>query len=114
MRSILQRRGASRLANLTTLLFVPILLVTCFFFGIKFYELIRVARLEHDGAFAITPIINYLLAGLGFLCLLGWAALNGMFRDIEQPKHTMLENEERLDALEREAEDAPNDGKESP
>jgi hypothetical protein len=46
--------------------------------------------------------VNYLLAGIGFLCLLGWATLNGMFHDVEQPKRTMLENEERLDALERE------------
>ena len=39
-----------------------------------------------DGAFAISPILNYLLASLGFLCLFGWAAVDGMFRDIEQPK----------------------------
>ena len=95
-------RGESKMASVTTLLFLPVLLVTCFFFGIKFYELVRVARFDPEGAFAVTPIINYLLAGFGFLCLLGWATLNGMFHDVEQPKRTMLENEERLDALERE------------
>ena len=40
---------------------------------------------------------KYLLASLGFFCLLMWAALNGMFRDLEQPKYNMLENERELD-----------------
>jgi hypothetical protein len=43
-------------------------------------------------------VLNYLLASMGFLCLFGWAAMHGMFRDVEQPKVTMLENEARLDA----------------
>ena len=50
-----------------------------------------------NGAFALTPVTNYLFASLGFLCLFGWAAANGMFHDIERPKRTMLENEQRLD-----------------
>ena len=29
--------------------------------------------------------------------LLVWAAVNGMFHDIEKPKHTMLEQERQLD-----------------
>ena len=47
--------------------------------------------------FAITPVVNYLLASLGFFCLFFWAIYQGMFRDIEAPKFTMLENERRLD-----------------
>ncbi len=105
-----QPRSASRAANLTALLFVPVLFIACFFFAVKFYELILVAKSDPDGAFAVTPIVNYLLAGFGFLCLLGWATLNGMFRDIEQPKRTMLENEERLDALERERDERDKKG----
>lgn len=93
----------NRSSLVVTLVFIPVLMATCFFFGIKFYELVRVAAYESDGAFAVTPIVNYLLAGMGFLCMLGWATYNGMFRDIERPKITMLENEERLDALERNA-----------
>ena len=50
-----------------------------------------------DGAFAITPMVNYLLASAGFFCLLVWATVNGMFQDIEQPKHTMLEHDAALD-----------------
>lgn len=94
---------ANRSSLVVLLLFVPIMLATCLCFGIKFWDLICVAAYEPDGAFAVTPIMNYLLAGIGFLLMLGWAACNGMFRDIERPKITMLENEERLDAMERNA-----------
>ena len=59
------------------------------------------------GAFAITPIVNYLLAGCGFLLLFAWAARNGMFRDIEAPKFQMLENERRLDASQNIGNGAP-------
>ena len=99
---------AYRTQNFVTLMFIPVLVATCFFFGVKFYELVRVAIYEPDGAFAVTPIVNYLLAGLGFLCMLGWATYNGMFRDIERPKITMLENEARLDAAELSAHDNAN------
>ena len=72
-----------------------------FGFSIKFYELVRVFQGDASGAFAVTPIVNYLLAGCGFVLLFGWAAKNGMFRDIERPKFQVLENEARLDAVER-------------
>lgn len=72
-----------------------------FGFGTKFYELIRVFQGDPAGAFAVTPIVNYLLASFGFVLLFGWAARNGMFRDIERPKFEMLENERRLEAFER-------------
>jgi hypothetical protein len=91
--------GESRLAGyVVAALAVLILAASLVGFGTKFVDLVLVARGEPDGVFAVTPIVNYLLASLGFLCLMGWAAANGMFHDIEQPKRTMLENEERLDA----------------
>jgi hypothetical protein len=34
------------------------------------------------------------------MCLMVWAALNGMFHDIERPKRTMLETEAWLDRTE--------------
>jgi hypothetical protein len=71
-----------------------------FGFGTKFYELVRVFQGDASGAFAVTPIVNYLLAGCGFVLLFAWAAKNGMFRDIERPKYDMLENERKLDARE--------------
>jgi hypothetical protein len=66
-------------------------------FVMKFIEFIHTFQGESDGAFAITPMLNYLLASLGFFCLLLWATLNGMFHDLERPKYHMLEVEEQLD-----------------
>ena len=42
-------------------------------------------------------MVNYMLASGGFFCLLVWATINGMFYDIEAPKHTMLEDDTALD-----------------
>lgn len=65
-------------------------------FFAKFIEFIHTFQQNGDGAFAITPILNYLLASIGFFCMLVWAATNGMFVDMEGPKYSMLEQEEML------------------
>ncbi len=83
---------------ITAILAVVILIPSMLGFANKFYELILLCRGEVDGAFAITPVVNYLLASLGFFCLLCWAAFNGMFHDIEAPKRKMLETEWQLDS----------------
>jgi hypothetical protein len=82
---------------ITLLLALAILVPSLFGFASKFREFVLLARGDVDGAFAISPVMNYLLASLGFLCLFCWAVLGGMFHDIEGPKRTMLENERRLD-----------------
>ncbi len=81
----------------TLTLAVLILLPSMYGFVGKFIEFVNIYRGEPGGAFAVAPIMNYLLATLGFFCLLVWATRNGMFRDVEQPKMTMLENEDFLD-----------------
>jgi hypothetical protein len=81
----------------TWLMALAILIPSMWGFGTKFVEFVMTFRGESDGVFAITPILNYLLASLGFLMLLLWAIWNGMFHDIEKPKHTMLEIEKQLD-----------------
>ena len=92
----------SRAQQVVTLVLAVVILGFCLWgFGRKFVELVALCRGNIEGAFAITPVVNYLLASLGFLCLLGWATANGMFQDIERPKHTMLENEAQLDATDR-------------
>ena len=83
---------------IVALMAVAVLVPSLYGFGTKFLEFIALYRGDVDGVFAITPILNYLLASLGFLCLFGWAALDGMFHDVERPKQAMLENEARLDA----------------
>ena len=82
---------------ITLILAVLILVPSMMGFVAKFIEFINTFRGEADGAFAITPMVNYALASLGFLCMLIWATLNGMFRDIESPKDTMLVREAFLD-----------------
>lgn len=79
------------------LLALVILVPTAIGFANKFYEFVVLFGSDADGAFAITPIVNYLLAGSGFLLMFFWATLNGMFRDIEGPKHLHLEREAMLD-----------------
>jgi hypothetical protein len=65
-------------------------------FGNKLLEFFAIVA-DEEGTFAVTPIVNYLLATAGFFFMLCWAAANGMFRDIEKPKETMLANERFLD-----------------
>lgn len=84
--------------NLITIFFaVPILVFSGLGFAAKFIEFIHTFRGETEGAFAITPMVNYLLASAGFFCMLVWATINGMFHDIEKPKETMLEHDDALD-----------------
>lgn len=93
-----QLRRPSR--KLMWLFALAVLLPSLYGFGTKFLEFVALFRGDIDGAFAITPILNYLLASFGFLLLFGWAALGGMFKNVEQPKYAMLENEAWLDQIE--------------
>ena len=63
------------------------------------YKLVQFAREsmgEAGSAFAV-PLLVYATMAAGFACLLGWAALRGMFHDIERPKYRMLEREKEHD-----------------
>jgi hypothetical protein len=85
-------------ANWITLFFAVLILTPSMIgFVMKFIEFVHTFRDDSAGAFAITPMVNYLLASLGFLCLLLWAAVNGMFHDMEEPKRIMLRHEMMLD-----------------
>lgn len=83
---------------------VGILVPALYGFGAKFREMVILYGRGEEGSFTLMPILNYLMTGLGFLLLFVWAMLHGMFRNIEQPKHDMLANEERLDQEEAEYE----------
>lgn len=88
------------IAWIVTIVFAVLILIPSMLgFVMKFMKLVDLTQGgATDGEFAITPVVNYLLASLGFFFLLLWAAINGMFNDLEKPKYSMLENEERLDA----------------
>jgi hypothetical protein len=90
--------GGTRLTMILTIVFALMVLVPSMLgFVAKFIELVAVLQGDADGVFAITPILNYLLASLGFFCMLIWATQRGMFRDIESGKQAMLEQEMLLD-----------------
>lgn len=95
-----KRAGRTRVV-LTTIFAIGILGPSMYGFVYKFIEFINTFRGETEGAFAITPMTNYLLASAGFICLVAWAAFNGMFRDMEKPKYTMLDTEEKLNQSSR-------------
>ena len=82
-----------------TIFAVVVLPASLYGFGAKFLEFVAIFRGQSDGAFAVTPIVNYVLASLGFFCLLCWATLQGMFRDVEQPKRDFLDREAELDRI---------------
>lgn len=89
---------AIRRTRMTTLVFALLILIPSGFgFGRKLLELMALTTGEVDGAFAISPVMNYLLTSVGFFFLFCWASLNGMFGDIERPKRSMLETERMLD-----------------
>jgi len=67
-------------------------------FVLKFVKFVRAVGTDELGAIALVPMLNYLAVAAGFLCLLAWAILGGMFRDIEGPKFKLLENEELLES----------------
>lgn len=74
-----------------------VLIPTILGFANKFMDLVLVLMGDEEGAFAVTPIVNYLLATAGFLCLLIWTASQGAFQNLDAPSHAMFENERRLD-----------------
>ena len=96
-------KPVSRTQNIIVAILGIVILGFCIFgFGSKFIEFVHLVTGDDvamsEGIFAVAPMVNYLLASAGFLCLLGWAAAHGMFHNIEGPKHTMLDIEARLDA----------------
>ncbi|MBD3671990.1 MAG: cbb3-type cytochrome oxidase assembly protein [Planctomycetaceae bacterium] len=92
-----QSRNSNQTVFIVTMVLAVLILIPSLLgFGLKFLELMHVLQGEDSGRFALTPIMNYLFASLGFLCLLIWATFQGMFRDIERPKESMLEIEQKL------------------
>jgi hypothetical protein len=93
-----QPRAAHRKQRLVTLIFALVILIPSGYgFIRKFLELVALTKGDVDGVFAISPVVNYLLASVGFFFLFCWAIFNGMFGDIEGPKRAMLETERMLD-----------------
>jgi hypothetical protein len=71
-----------------------VLIPTILGFANKFLDLILVMQGDEEGAFAATPIMNYLFATAGFLCLLVWTATQGAFEDLDAPSRKMFDDEQ--------------------
>lgn len=89
------RRRSPKVSGLVILV-VVILVPSAVGFTTKLLKFVQASG-SGEGGFAILPLLVYLSVAAGFLCLLAWAMFQGMFRDVERPKYTMLENEERLE-----------------
>jgi len=86
-------------------IFIPCILG----FGTKFLELVKLSHTDLEGRFALTPVVNYLLATIGFLCLFVWGALRGTFHNVEEAKQRMLEFDELIEEASRQpAEQVPS------
>ena len=86
----------------TWLVGAAVLIPSILGFANKFLDLMIIAAGDEEGAFALTPIMNYLLATAGFFCMLMWAVAQGAFHDLNQPSREMFQNE--LDLEQRTAE----------
>lgn len=91
------QKGKRRHNWIVLCLAVVILVPAGIGFTTKLVEFYRTSRGDEHGGFAILPLVLYLTVSAGFLCLLLWAAFQGMFHDVERPKFTMLETEDRLE-----------------
>ena len=60
-------------------------------FVYKLFAFLSTIRRDELAGFAFDPIVVYGFVALGFLFLLVWAYMTGQFRDIERPKHEMME-----------------------
>lgn len=67
-------------------------------FIFKLFSFLKTNAKDEIAGFAFDPIVTYGFVAAGFLFLLTWAYASGQFRDIERPKHEMLE---RFDEQER-------------
>lgn len=61
-------------------------------FFYKLFAFLSTIRKDELAGFAFDPILVYGFVAMGFLCLLVWAYMSGQFRDVERPKHEMLEH----------------------
>ncbi len=93
-----EHRSSRGIAITTIVLGIIILVPSLAGFVNKLREFVHATGNDADGAYVLTPIVNYLLASVGFFCLLIGSTARGMFHDIEAPKHTMLDREHELDA----------------
>jgi hypothetical protein len=84
------------------IIFALVIFIPCIFgFGTKFLELVKLSHTDLEGRFALTPVVNYLLATIGFLCMFVWGAMRGTFHNVEDAKQRMLDVDEMIEEASR-------------
>lgn len=89
----------SRVRVFIHIFFISAVLLAGCMFTFKLYSFLRTVKKDELAGFAGDPILTYFFVALGFLLLLAWAFLSGQFRDLERPKHELIERvyeQERL------------------
>ena len=92
------RTNESRGKRIALLIIAAVILIPgAYGFTEKLIQFFRTLGTDRGADFTLVPISNYLFVAAGMACMLVWAILHGMFRDIEAPKFDMLEQEEALE-----------------
>jgi hypothetical protein len=98
------RRNPNRTQTWVTIIFGLVVFIPCALgFGNKLFELFKLSQGDTEGRFAFTPLVNYLLATLGFMCLFVWGAMRGTFHNVEDAKQRMLDDDQRIEEASRRA-----------
>ncbi len=63
----------------------------------KLIEFGRTAGRDDMPGFALVSVVPYFVATFGFLLLAIWAFLSGHFKDIEEPKYRLLDQEKEYE-----------------
>ncbi len=87
--------------TLITMFFVSAVTAAGCMFAFKLFSFLKTIKRDELAGFAFDPIMIYAFVAVGFMFLLAWAFLTGQFRNIEQPKHDMLERFDEQERAER-------------
>ena len=88
------REGTSKTTRLFLWIFSIVMIVTAgTAFGMKLIDFYITATREGTAALGsfLIPVMNYLCIAAGFAALFVWAYSRGQFRNVEEPKYRMLE-----------------------
>ncbi len=72
-------------------------------FSYKVIEFLNTVPMGEVAGFAVIQVITYLLVSVGFFFLFLWSFLKGDFKDMERAKYRVLEMEEKMLEIEKEA-----------
>lgn len=96
----LEREPSSRATRAFVWIFSIVMILTAgSAFGMKLVDFYITATRKGSSALGsfLVPVMNYLCIAAGFAALFVWAYARGQFRNVEEPKHRMLEQNRLYD-----------------